>query len=60
MFSTVLYNLRSPGNTGILVRAHVALGGDKIVAVGPEPWVDNLYRSVGVDSLTETTHLFQL
>ena len=38
MFSTVLYNIKSSENTGILVRAHVALGGDKVVIVGPEPW----------------------
>ena len=38
MFWTVLHNLKSPENLGILVRAHVAFGGAQVVIVGPGPW----------------------
>ena len=38
MFATVLHNLKSPENAGIVVRTHVAFGGDELVVVGPEPW----------------------
>ncbi len=38
MFCTVLYNLKSPENAGIIVRTHVAFGGDKIIVIGSEPW----------------------
>ena len=38
MFWTVLHNLKSPENVGLLIRAHVAFGGAQIVVVGPEPW----------------------
>jgi tRNA G18 (ribose-2'-O)-methylase SpoU len=38
MFATVLHNLRSPENAGIIVRTHVAFGGQAVVVVGPEPW----------------------
>lgn len=38
MFDTALHNLKSPENVGIIVRAHVAMGGRKLVVIGPEPW----------------------
>ena len=38
MFTTVLHNLKSPENAGIIVRTHVAFGGESLVIVGPEPW----------------------
>ena len=38
MFATVLHHLKSPENTGMIVRTHVALGGAELVMVGPEPW----------------------
>jgi 23S rRNA (guanosine2251-2'-O)-methyltransferase len=38
MFTTVLHNLKSAENAGIIVRTHVAFGGGKLVVVGPEPW----------------------
>jgi 23S rRNA (guanosine2251-2'-O)-methyltransferase len=38
MFATVLHNLKSPENTGIIVRTHVAFGGEKLVIIGPAPW----------------------
>lgn len=38
MFTTVLHNLKSPENVGIVVRTHVAFGGQSLVIVGPEPW----------------------
>jgi 23S rRNA (guanosine2251-2'-O)-methyltransferase len=38
MFATVLHNLKSPENTGMIVRTHVAFGGEKLVIVGPKPW----------------------
>jgi tRNA G18 (ribose-2'-O)-methylase SpoU len=37
MFWTVLYQIKSPENAGMLVRAHVAFGGARIVVVGPDP-----------------------
>lgn len=38
MFATVLHNLKSPENTGMILRTHVAFGGEHFVMVGPEPW----------------------
>lgn len=38
MFATVLHNLKSPENTGMIVRTHVAFGGERLVIVGPDPW----------------------
>lgn len=39
MFCTVLHTLQSPQNVGMIVRSHVALGGDRIVLLGHEqPW----------------------
>ncbi len=38
MFATVLHNLKSPENTGMIVRSHVAFGGERLVIVGPDPW----------------------
>jgi tRNA G18 (ribose-2'-O)-methylase SpoU len=39
MFCTVLHTLQSPQNVGMVVRSHVALGGDRIVLLGHEqPW----------------------
>jgi 23S rRNA (guanosine2251-2'-O)-methyltransferase len=39
MFSTVLHTLQSPQNVGMIVRSHVAFGGDRIVMIGNEqPW----------------------
>lgn len=38
MFATVAHNLTSPENTGMMLRAHVAFGGERFVMVGPEPW----------------------
>jgi 23S rRNA (guanosine2251-2'-O)-methyltransferase len=39
MFCTVLHKLNSPENVGMIVRSHVAFGGDKVVFVGHElPW----------------------
>jgi 23S rRNA (guanosine2251-2'-O)-methyltransferase len=39
MFCTVLHKLKSPENVGMIVRSHVAFGGDKVVFVGYElPW----------------------
>ena len=38
MFATVLHNLKSPENTGIIIRTHVAFGGEKFVIIGPDPW----------------------
>jgi tRNA G18 (ribose-2'-O)-methylase SpoU len=38
MFTTVLHNLKSPENVGLIVRTHVAFGGSPLVVVGPEPW----------------------
>jgi 23S rRNA (guanosine2251-2'-O)-methyltransferase len=38
MFATVVHNLKSPENTGLILRTHVAFGGERFVMVGPEPW----------------------
>lgn len=38
MFWTVLHNLKSPENAGVLIRSHVAFGGAQVVIVGREPW----------------------
>lgn len=38
MFWTVLHNLKSPENAGILIRSHLAFGGAQVVVVGREPW----------------------
>jgi 23S rRNA (guanosine2251-2'-O)-methyltransferase len=38
MFATVLHNLKSPENAGLIVRTHVAFGGEALVLVGPDPW----------------------
>src|SRR5678816_1970618 len=39
MFCTVLHTLQSPQNVGMIVRSHVAFGGDRIVMLGNEqPW----------------------
>lgn len=38
MFCTVLRELKSPLNTAMIVRSHVALGGGPLVIVGSEPW----------------------
>jgi len=38
-FNTILYKVLSPKNVGMIVRSHVAFGGDKIVFVGyDKPW----------------------
>lgn len=39
MFCSVLHNLKSPQNVGMIVRAHVAFGGGPVVFVGQRrPW----------------------
>jgi 23S rRNA (guanosine2251-2'-O)-methyltransferase len=38
MFATVLYNLKSSENAGLIVRTHVAMGGGPVAVVGPAPW----------------------
>ena len=39
MFCTVLHTLQSPQNVGMIVRSHVALGGERIVMLGrDQPW----------------------
>ena len=39
MFCTVLHTLQSPQNVGMIVRSHVALGGDRVVLLGhDQPW----------------------
>ena len=38
MFATVVHNLTSPENTGMILRTHGAFGGARSVMVGPEPW----------------------
>ena len=39
MFLTVLHQLKSPENVGMIVRSHVAFGGDKVIFVGQDlPW----------------------
>ena len=38
-FNTILYKVLSPKNVGMIVRSHVAFGGDKFVFVGyDKPW----------------------
>lgn len=38
-FNTILYKVLSPKNVGMIIRSHVAFGGDKIVFVGyDKPW----------------------
>ncbi|MDH5764240.1 MAG: TrmH family RNA methyltransferase [Nitrospinota bacterium] len=34
MFLTVLHQLKSPENVGMIVRSHVAFGGDKVILSG--------------------------
>jgi tRNA G18 (ribose-2'-O)-methylase SpoU len=38
MFWTVLNELKSPENAGMIVRSHVAFGGEEIVVIGRAPW----------------------
>jgi 23S rRNA (guanosine2251-2'-O)-methyltransferase len=38
MFATVLHNLKSPENIGMIVRTHVAFGGQDLVFIGSKPW----------------------
>ena len=38
MFATVMHHLKSPENVGMIVRTHVAFGGEKLIVVGPDPW----------------------
>ncbi len=38
MFWTVVNELRSPENAGMIVRSHVAFGGEEILVIGNEPW----------------------
>ena len=38
MFCTVLNDLKSPENAAMIVRSHVAFGGDRIVVIGNRPW----------------------
>ena len=38
MFWTVLNELKSPQNAGMVVRSHVAFGGEEILLIGAEPW----------------------
>jgi 23S rRNA (guanosine2251-2'-O)-methyltransferase len=38
MFWTAVNDLRSPENAGMIVRSHVAFGGEDIVIIGHEPW----------------------
>ena len=38
MFWTVENELKSPENAGMIVRSHVAFGGQEIVIIGSEPW----------------------
>lgn len=38
-FNTVLHRVKSPQNVGMIIRSHVAFGGDKVIFVGyEEPW----------------------
>lgn len=38
-FNTILYQVLSPKNVGMIIRSHVAFSGDKIVFVGyDQPW----------------------
>ena len=39
MFSTVLHSLKSPQNVGMIVRSHVAHGGEQVIFTGHDlPW----------------------
>jgi 23S rRNA (guanosine2251-2'-O)-methyltransferase len=38
MFWTAVNELKSPENAGMIVRSHVAFGGEEIVIIGREPW----------------------
>lgn len=39
MFATILRELQSPKNVGMIIRSHVALGGGPLVFLGYEsPW----------------------
>jgi hypothetical protein len=38
MFWTALNELKSPENAGMIVRSHVAFGGEELVVIGTEPW----------------------
>ncbi len=38
MFWTVVNELKSPENAGMIVRSHVAFGGEEILIIGNEPW----------------------
>jgi tRNA(Leu) C34 or U34 (ribose-2'-O)-methylase TrmL len=39
MFCTALYHLKSPQNVGMIVRAHVAFGGQELLFIGRDrPW----------------------
>lgn len=39
IFCTVLHTLQSPQNVGMIVRSHVAFGGDRVVLLGQDqPW----------------------
>jgi 23S rRNA (guanosine2251-2'-O)-methyltransferase len=39
MFCTVLNRLKSPTNVGMIVRSHVAFGGQQVVFIGDDkPW----------------------
>jgi len=38
MFWTAVNELKSPENAGMIVRSHVAFGGEEILVIGSEPW----------------------
>ena len=60
MFASVLHNLQSPENTGIIVRAHVAFGGEKLVIIGPNPWrfkKNTQAFSRRLEKITDIVHL---
>jgi 23S rRNA (guanosine2251-2'-O)-methyltransferase len=38
MFWTAADELKSPENAGMIVRSHVAFGGEEIIVIGKEPW----------------------
>jgi len=38
MFWTAAADLKSPENAGMIVRSHVACGGEEIIVIGKEPW----------------------
>jgi hypothetical protein len=38
MFWTAVNELKSPENAGMIVRSHVAFGGQEILIIGSEPW----------------------